>query len=301
MYVTKDTFDSYLWQIQEQKLRYITQILTGKSAARSCEDVDETVLSAAEIKAIATDNPLLLEKMTLDNEVERLKILRGNRQNEHLRLQRDIESTYPNEINRLERRIEEKAADIDTVKANKAVDFTMKVEGKTYTERTDAGDALLTVIRAKCRVGESRVEVGEYCGLKVATEFMRLDCARLYLHGKGSYYANMGDSALGNITRIENLAERLPKLLEENKTDLVTAKSELESAKILVDKPFEFEEKLKEFVAKQVEVNTKLEFMQANKNREEIGTEDLETDEESSYIADEQGYEEETDEMEMEA
>jgi len=292
IYVAKDTFDSYLWQIQEQKLRHITQIMTGKSASRSCEDVDETVLSAAEIKAIATNNPLLLEKMTLDNEVERLKILRENWQNEHLRLQRDIESTYPNEITRLGKRIDEKTADLITVKASKTADFTMKVDGKIYTERTEAGDVLLTVINAKCKVGDNRVEVGEYCGLKIAAEFMNLDRARLYLFGKGSYHANMGESALGNITRLENLAERLPKMLEENKNELETAKFEFESAKGLVSKPFEFEEKLKESVAKQVEINTKLEFMQKN-NNDEIGTEDLEEEEKSSDVADGQEVEKE--------
>src|SRR5665647_1547885 len=105
-YVTKGTFDAYLWQIQEQKLKYISQVMTSKNISRSCEDMDETVLSAAEVKAIATSNPLLAEKMEVDNEVSRLKLLKGNWNNERLILKRNLESQYPNLIAHCEKKIE---------------------------------------------------------------------------------------------------------------------------------------------------------------------------------------------------
>ena len=240
-------------------------------------------MDVAEIKAITTGNPLLLEKMTLDNEVVRLKILRGSWSNENLRLQRAINDQLPDEIKRCERRDEILSADIATVKANKTTDFSIKIEGRTFTERPDAGDALMAVISAKCNIYDERVNIGEYRGLTLAAERynngLNADI-RLYLLGKGQHRTKAGESALGNITRIENLAEKLTENLTENKSRLEKAKSELEQAKSLADKPFEFEEKLAECVARQIEINTKLEFMDLEKQKAGVGNEDIEAENE---------------------
>jgi hypothetical protein len=137
-YVTKGTFDAYLWQIQEQKLKYISQVMTGKSISRSCEDMDETVLSAAEVKAIATSNPLLAEKMEVDNEVARLKLLKANWNNERIILERNIESHYPKMIAHCKEKIV--ALEKDIVLKNQSVgqEFSMLVDGKTFDERVKA-------------------------------------------------------------------------------------------------------------------------------------------------------------------
>ena len=139
-FVAKGTFDAYLWQIQEQKLRYITQILTGKHIARSCEDVDETVLSAAQFKAAATDNPMVAQKMELENRVTELKILRGAWSNEQLALEHKVNLTYPSRIREYEQKIERVTQDISLLGQTEGKDFSIVLDGKHYTERPAAGD-----------------------------------------------------------------------------------------------------------------------------------------------------------------
>jgi len=269
-YVTKDTFDAYLWQIQEQKLRYISQIMTSKSVSRSCEDVDETVLTAAEIKAIATSNPLLAEKMTVDNEVTRLKLLKGNWTNERVVLERNINIHYPEIITQAEKRIENQKRDIAVLDKHKGGDFIITIDGRSYDERTAAGEALLTVIKAKCDVGEGQYPIGSYRGIDLCAErknFMEID---LRLVGGARYTTPAGDSALGCITRIENLAEKLPTFLAETETKLTDTRHQLETAKQAVKKPFEYEDRLSECLTRQSEINTRLEFKELSKQQDEI-------------------------------
>jgi hypothetical protein len=281
-YVTKDTFDAYLWQIQEQKLRYITQIMTSKSVSRSCEDTDETVLTAAEIKAIATSNPMLAEKMTVDNEVTRLKLLKGNWTDERVVLERNINKHYPDTIARNEKRIEDIKRDIAVLDKHKGGDFIIEIDGKKYDERTVAGEALLKVINAKCEVGEGQYPIGSYRGLDLYAERKSLYETDLRLMGGARYSIPAGDSAMGNITRIENLAERLPGFLTETETKLTETRHQLEVAREAVTKPFDYEEKLSELLTRQSEINTALEFKELSKQQDEVLGEtgaDEETDE----------------------
>jgi len=268
--LTKDTFNAYLWQIQEQKLRYITQIMTSKSVSRSCEDVDETVLTAAEIKAIATSNPLLAEKMTVDNEVTRLKLLKGNWMNERLVLERNINTHYPDTIARCEERIENYKRDIAVLGKHKSGDFIITIDGKVYDERAKAGEALITVIKAKCNVGEGQYPIGSYRGLDLYAERKNFVETDLQLIGNARYTTPAGDSALGCTTRIENLADRLPAYLSEAETKLTETRHQLDVAKQAVIKPFEYEEKLSEFLTRQSEINAKLEFKELSKQQDEI-------------------------------
>ena len=269
-YVTKDTFDAYLWQIQEQKLRYITQIMTSKSVSRSCDDTDETVLTAAEIKAIATSNPMLAEKMTVDNEVTRLKLLKGNWTNERIILERNINTNYPDAIALNEKRIENIKCDIAVLDKHKGGDFIITIDGKKYDERAVAGEALLTVIRAKCEIGEGQFIVGSYRGLDLYAERQNLSETDLRLIGSGKYSNSASDSAIGCITRIENITERLPHYLADAETKLTEARHQLETAKQSVTKPFEYEEKLSELLTRQSEINTTLEFKELSKQQDEF-------------------------------
>jgi hypothetical protein len=277
--VTKDTFDAYLWQIQEQKLRYITQIMTSKSVSRSCEDTDETVLTAAEVKAIATSNPLLAEKMTVDNEVTRLKLLKGNWTNEQIVLKRNINIHYPDTIANSERRIEDIKYDITVLDKYKSSEFSIEIDGKIYNERAEAGEALMTIIRAKCDIGERQELIGSYFGLALYAERKNLSETNLKLIGNGKYSASIGDSAIGSITRIENLAERLPPYLKDAETKLAETRHQLEIAKQSVTKPFEDEEKLSDYLSRQSEINTKLEFQELSKQQDEFLSESGENEE----------------------
>lgn len=269
-YVTKGTFDSYLWQIQEQKLRYITQIMTSKNIMRSCEDTDETVLTAAEVKAVATSNPLLAEKMEVDNEVERLKLLRGNWNNEKLTLERNISSYYPGLITKYEGRIEDIRQDLAMFEKSRNSDFMIVIDGITYDERPKAGEALLTVMRVKCEVGSGAVPIGGYRGFKVLGERKGFTDAEICITGKGSYSTSIGDSGSGCITRIENLVNKLPSLLQESVQALEKTKSQLDEAKVIVLQPFQFEKKLNEYTVWQSDINMRLEFKELYNQQDEI-------------------------------
>lgn len=261
-FVTKGTFDAYLWQIQEQKLRYIKQILTGRSIARSCEDVDETVLSAAQFKAAATDNPMLAQKMELENRVAELKILRGAWSNEQLSLERKVNTTYPNRIQQYQRQIEQISQDAALLEQSRDGNFSIVLDGKRYTERPEAGEALALLYR---RISEGRkkddydFEIGIYRGFRLYLSFDPFS-AGLVLRGSSRYNTDIGSSGQGAITRIENLAERIPSYLTYAQRDLEEVQKQLEAARQQMDQPFIYEEELSEKAATLTEINTKLEF-----------------------------------------
>ena len=261
-FVTKGTFDAYLWQIQEQKLRYIKQILTGRSIARSCEDVDETVLSAAQFKAAATDNPMLAQKMELENRVTELKILRGAWSNEQLSLERKVNTTYPNHIKQYQRQIEQIGQDIALLEQSKGGDFSIMLDGKQYTERPAAGDAFALLYRT---ISENRAkddfefEIGSYRGFKLCLNLHPLSQG-IVLRGASRYSTDISYSSQGTITRIENLAERIPSYLTEAQQDLEEVQKQLEAARQQMGQPFIYEEELSEKAATLTEINTKLEF-----------------------------------------
>ena len=261
-FVTKGTFDAYLWQIQEQKLRYIKQILTGRSIARSCEDVDETVLSAAQFKAAATDNPMLAQKMELENRVTELKILRGAWSNEQLSLERKVNTTYPNRIQQYQRQIEQISQDAALLEQSRDGNFSIVLDGKRYTERPEAGEALALLYR---RISEGRkkddydFEIGTYRGFRLYLSFDPFS-AGLVLRESSRYNTDIGSSGQGAITRIENLAERIPSYLTYAQRDLEEVQKQLEAARQQMGQPFIYEEELSEKVAILTEINTKLEF-----------------------------------------
>ena len=261
-FVTKGTFDAYLWQIQEQKLRYIKQILTGRSIARSCEDVDETVLSAAQFKAAATDNPMLAQKMELENRVTELKILRGAWSNEQLSLERKVNKTYPKQIQQCQHQIKQISRDVTLLEQSKGRDFSIVLDGKQYTERPAAGESLALLYRMMSESrenGKKEFEIGTYRGFALYLNFSAFS-AELILRGSSDYWTDMGQSGQGSITRIENLAERIPSYLTEAEQDLEEVQKQLEAARQQMGQPFIYEEELSEKAAALTEINTKLEF-----------------------------------------
>ena len=239
-FVTKGTFDAYLWQIQEQKLRYIKQILTGRSIARSCEDVDETMLPAAQFKATATDNPMLAQKMELENRVTELKILRGAWSNEQLSLERKVNTTYPSRIQQYQHQIEQISQDIVLLEQSKDGEFSIVLDGKPYTERPAAGDAfalLYHTINEKCAKDDFEFEIGSYRGFRLCLNLHPLSQG-IILRGTSRYSTDIGSSGQGTITRIENLAERISFYLINTQRDLEEVEKQLEAARQQMGQPF---------------------------------------------------------------
>ncbi|MCE3202454.1 hypothetical protein [Paenibacillus sonchi] len=184
-YVTKGTFDSYLWQIQEQKLRYISQVMTGKSISRSCEDADETVLSVAEVKAIAVGNPMLAEKMEVDNEVLRLKLLKTNWQNEQATLERRIQDHYPQVIATCAEMLEQYGADLKLAEKYSQKEFSITLDGKPQ-----AGEAL-TLLSKVTEFEHQATKVGEFRGFDLLLSRLGFDHVNVHLQGNSSYTADL--------------------------------------------------------------------------------------------------------------
>ena len=270
-YVTKGTFDAYLWQIQEQKLKYISQVMTGKSISRSCEDMDETVLTAAEVKAIATSNPLLAEKMEVDNEVARLKLLKANWNNERLILKRNIETHYPNLIEHCKQKIGALEKDIQMKNETSGQGFSMQIDGKNFDERAKAGERLFIFSKIQdLSVNGDQQELGEYRGFKLYLIRTAFDQIEIQIKGSFSYHIELGDSEIGCITRIENCVEKIEHLLLQTNQKLEDTNIQMKEAKKEVEKPFDYEDRLAEFSARQAEINTKLEFKELRQQEEVI-------------------------------
>ncbi|WP_242843376.1 DUF6908 domain-containing protein [Kineothrix alysoides] len=259
-YITENTFDSYLWQILEQKQRYISQIMTGRSALRTCEDLDETVLQYAEFKALATSDPRVKEKMETDNEINRLTVLKSSWQSQQNELQKMIGHYYPERIAWEEKNISKKEMDIRTYKANKPNDFQMIIDGRKYEERTKAAEHFMVYTRKLGKnIGDILI-VGTYAGFTLRLFRQIGGGVSIQLCGQGIYSTEYGESELGNITRIVNIAERMVVNIENDKQDLINLKQQLETAKSESGKPFPDEERLLELQKRKVQLDLALEF-----------------------------------------
>lgn len=260
-YITENTFDSYLWQILEQKQRYISQIMTGRSAMRTCEDLDETVLQYAEFKALATSDPRVKEKMETDNEINRLTVLKSSWQSQQNDLRYKITCYYPKKIIQLEKNIAAMEEDIATYQVNKNKNFKITIDGHIYGERTKAAEHLMVCGRRlmKQNTGSS-LEIGNYAGFAIQLIRTDKDNISILLCGKGNYRADYGDSELGNITRIENLAERIISDMKSNRKELDNFQQQLTTAKEECKRPFAEEKQLQELQKKKVQLDLELEF-----------------------------------------
>lgn len=268
-YITEQTFDAYLWQILEQKQRYISQIMTGRSALRSCEDVDEVVLQYAEFKALAVSDPKIKRKMEVDNEVYRLQTLKSAWKSEHTDLQNKITVYYPQEIKKCTERIEHRKADAELYQKEVPQEFSITLNHRLFDERTKAGEYLKMQMANLGHEAGDTVSAGIYAGLQVMLKRGAFQDVLLCLKGEGSYQVDAGESALGNITRLENLAEKIPQYLKDEERKLGELKEQFEAAKVQAERPFSEEEKLSELLKEQVSLNLELEFVDAD----EEGTE----------------------------
>lgn len=248
-YVTEQTFDAYLYQLVESKQKFISQIMTSKSPVRSAEDVDEVALSFAEVKMLATGDERFKEKMDLDMQVAKLKVLKQSYLSEHYDLEDRILKDYPQEIKDYEERIVGYGNDAAIAEQHKPQGedkfCPMTLNGVTYTKKADAGEMLLAICKEYPM--SAPTEIGSYRGFKIEVFYDTVNAHYcLNLCGARKYKVDLGMDALGNLTRIENELAKLPARLEAAKTKKAETIAQLETAKVEVEKPFAFEEELKE-------------------------------------------------------
>lgn len=276
-YVTEGTFDSYSWQLIENKQKFIGQIMTSKSPVRSCDDIDEAALSYAEVKALATGNPHIKEKMDLDIQVSRLKLMKANHLSQKYRLEDNITRIYPQQIEFLEEFIQAFQRDIEQYNKNLATNkqhFYMNVNGQMYSEKKDAGLAIIDMCKRLNGIN-STADIGEYLGFKLKLTFDSFN-NRFLLNLKGciSHRMEIGADPLGTITRINHLLTAMPGKLQEAHTKLENINVQLETAKIEVTKEFPQEAELAQKQKRLAELNALL-----NMDQKESDTLALEVDE----------------------
>ena len=248
-YVTEQTFDAYLYQLVESKQKFISQIMTSKSPVRSAEDVDEVALSFAEVKMLATGDARFKEKMDLDIQVSKLRVLKQSYLSEHYDLEDRVLKYYPQTIKEYEERIagyENDAALVEQHKPQGEDKFCpMTLKGMTYTEKADAGEMLLAI--CKDYPMSAPTEIGSYRGFRMEIYYDTVNAHYcMNLCGKAKHKVDLGADALGNLTRIENELSKLPARLEAAKTKKAETIAQLETAKEEIKKPFAFEDELKE-------------------------------------------------------
>ena len=268
-YVTEKTFDAYLYQLVEGKQKFASQIMTSKSPARIAEDIDETALSYAEIKMLATGNPYIKEKMDLDIQVQKLELLKSSFNSVKYELEDKIIKYYPQKILETETVIEGLKADIKIANSNKSDKFTgLVLNGQMYSDKKEAGTQLLEV--TKKIKSPKPTKIGEYRGFDVLCVYDIWE-RQPYLKLKNnlSHHLELGSDTFGNITRLDNCLNNLTKLLDSNVAKLDNVKNQLENAKEEVKKPFAQEEELKTKKARLYELNSMLNLDDTNREKEE--------------------------------
>ena len=274
-YVTENTFDAYMWQILENKQKFISQIMTSKSPVRACEDVDDTALSYAEIKALATGNPYIKEKMDLDVQVSKLKLLKANHTSQIYRLESDIAKNFPVQISALKERIAGMQVDSQVVKSVDLQDndtFAMTVGNVLYEDKKEAGEALIAAC-AGLKTVSTGGKVGEYHGFTLSASYnMFSNAFELTVKGKCSYKLEIGKDPVGNMQRIHNTLFSIDRKLTESEQKLETVQQQLATAQEEVKKPFPKEAELNEKMERLSELNALL-------NMDEKGNETIMADE----------------------
>ena len=262
-YVTENTFDSYMWQILENKQKFISQIMTSKSPVRACDDVDDTALTYAEIKALATGNPYIKEKMDLDIQVSKLKLMRANHISQIYSLESDIARRYPAEITAAKERIAGLKADLAVAKPLLEQDkekFSITVEDRVYTDRKEAGSAILAACAAM-KIAKTEGQIADLGGFAISSRFDAFaQTFKLTIKRQSSYTIELGSDPAGNIQRILNALVSIEKTLPQVERRLETLQQQLAEAKEEVQRPFPQEAELNEKSARLAELNALLDM-----------------------------------------
>ena len=258
-YVTKGSFDAYLWGIVETKQRFISQVFTSRELARICEDIDETVLNFAEIKAVASENPLIMEKIQVDNEVARLRILKTAHEGKRFALQDAVTFQYPKRIQSLKKELQALQKDLEC--RNQAMEvqpgFAITLQGNVYEKHKEAGEILRAIVDSVTAFTEH--EVGTYKGFPLFVE-KNMTEQILYIRGESDYMVELKERDSGNMVRLENRLNALDKTIEEVQRKIKICENEIKNAKQEYEKPFPYEELLKENITRQMEIDAELEI-----------------------------------------
>lgn len=273
-YVTKNSFDAYLWGVVENKQRFISQVMTSKELARNCEDIDETVLNFAEIKAIASGNPLVMEKIQTDSEATRLRVLKSAYDGKRYMLQDAFMVKYPQWIFQKEKELKKVREDINMRDAEmeKNASFEIMLRGRIFTGHKEAG----LVLRGILEEADFKTEapVGTYKGFQLFLEKERYDVA-LHVRGRNTYSIGIRESDTGNMVRLENLVSEFDKRAEEIEEKIEIWRNEMKNAEVEYKKPFPYEEQLKEVLRRQAEINMQLEIREGDEYVEKTQEEEL--------------------------
>lgn len=259
-YVTKGTFDAYNWSLVENKQRFISQVMTSKAISRTCEDIDEATLSYAEIKAVATGNPLIKEKMEIDNEVQRLRLLKSSYDNQRYTLQDNFMIRFPKLIKAAKEKLECVMEDVK-LRDEQLIDndeFAITVQGITYTERVDGGTRMLSVI-SKCKTGETTA-IGKFKGFELLVEKNFMGTNYLVLRGKTEYKAELSTSPVGSMVKLENLFNGMQENIEFLEKKIEQYEGDLEASKAEYEKPFAYDEEYRQKLRRQCELNAQLDL-----------------------------------------
>ena len=272
-YVTKDTFDSYMWQLVEHKQKFISQIMTSKSPVRSAEDIDETALSYAEIKALATGNPHIKEKMDLDTQVAKLKLIKSSFMSQKYELEDKVLKYYPKQIAQLSVRIKGLTDDIQIVSQypkREDTFYTMTINGLPYSEKEQAGKALLDMCQKM--TSPEPISIGNYRGFEMDLSFDTFSKVfNVALKGNLSHKVELGSDVFGNIQRLDNALEGISKRLDITKENLEETKKQFEIAKVEMQKEFPQEEELKTKLKRLAEVDALLNMDKKDHEGAEFG------------------------------
>ncbi len=270
-YVTKGTFDAYSWSLVENKQRFISQVMTSRAVSRTCEDIDEAALSYAEIKAVATGSPLIREKMQLENDVQRLRMLKSSYDSQRYSLQDNFIIRYPGLIRAAEEKLACVREDAKTVEASFLAepDFAITIDAAwnhgTFRERTDGGMALLQAV-SQCKKGET-THIGSFKGFKLLIEKNFIGTNYMVLRGKNDYRAEFSASHVGNMVKLENLCHGILAEIPILERQIEAYRRDLEQSRLEYEKPFLQGEELKEKTARLNELNVQLDL--ENGKREE--------------------------------
>lgn len=282
-YVTEGTFDSYNWQTVENKQKFISQVVTGKSPARTCDDIDDAALSYAEVKALAAGDPEIKERMELDVDVQKLSVLRTAYHNDQYKLEDDVKQNLPDSIVKKENMIAALKADKATLTANHAqtegATFRIELNGKTYTAKDKAGEALLTMIADERRKISQNMEgklsyddtrsIGSYCGFKLELKRSLMDEVRICIHGATKRMVEPGDNVAGCIQRMNNAMNDIGKFIGDNEQSLARLHEQLDEAKANLGKPWPLEDEYQQKISRLNELNYKLTRHHSSENSPE--------------------------------
>ena len=263
-YVTKGTFDAYSWSLVENKQRFISQVMTSKAVSRTCEDIDEATLSYAEIKAVATGNPLIKEKMQLENDVQRLKMLKSSYDSQRYSMQDNFMIRYPKYIKAAAEKLDCVREDVKRAEAALVAepDFAITIDtagnSVKFTERKDGGTVMLEVT-SKCKTGET-THIGSYKGFELLVEKNYIGVNNMVLRGKTDYKAELSTSPVGNMIKLENLCLGIPASIPELEKRIEQYRRDMEQSRQEYEKPFLQEEELNEKTARLNELNVQLDL-----------------------------------------